>query len=259
MSSPTSTPASLHSPNPAISPETLAEAAERRFRQATPQLSAAQLAAEHERRQKFRRLIDPGITRPNPKERALSSLKTLLTISENLLREPDNPKYQQFKPTNTVIKRDLVDPKGALEFAIELGFRPEVKNFQPYYTFNRNRLENLRTGAIILKEYIDLEVEKQERADRSKKGEKEAREAAAEKVKLAYMDDRKAKILRDEIEKEQRTARAIAAANRAAVQLPSPSLQDSSPETSMPGSGHILGLTSTDDEPPAYENHPHSE
>ena len=41
-------------------------------------------------------------------------------IAENLLREPDNPKYQQFKPTNTIIKRDLVDPKGALEFAIEV-------------------------------------------------------------------------------------------------------------------------------------------
>lgn len=47
-------------------------------------------------------------------------LQTLLTISENLLREPDNPKFQQFKPTNNIIKRDLVDPKGTLEYAIEV-------------------------------------------------------------------------------------------------------------------------------------------
>jgi hypothetical protein len=47
-------------------------------------------------------------------------LQTLLAISENLLREPDNPKFQQFKPTNSIIKRDLVDPKGALEFAIQV-------------------------------------------------------------------------------------------------------------------------------------------
>ncbi|KAF8913935.1 hypothetical protein CPB84DRAFT_1757953 [Gymnopilus junonius] len=249
MSSPTPS-----QPSATISSDALAEAAERRTRLATPQLTAAQLAAEHERRQKFRRLIDPGITRPNAKERALSSLKTLLAISENLLREPDNPKFQQFKPTNTIIKRDLVDPKGALEFAIELGFRPEVHNFQPYYTFHPQHIEDLRTGAAVLKEHLDLENEKQERAERAKKNEKDAREAAAAKVKLAYIDDRRTKILKDELEKEQRAARALAAADRAAVQATRE--ESEAPETSMPGSGHILGLTSTDDDaPPAYDNH----
>ena len=36
------------------------------------------------------------------------------------MREPDNPKYKRFKTTNTHVKRDLVDPKGALEYAIEV-------------------------------------------------------------------------------------------------------------------------------------------
>lgn len=112
--------------SPPVSTDALAAAAERRAGQLPAQPSAAQLAAAHERRQAFRRLIDPGILRPNSKEQAMASLKTLLTISENLLREPDNPKFQQFKPTNSIIKRDLVDPKGTLEYAIELGFRPEV-------------------------------------------------------------------------------------------------------------------------------------
>jgi len=75
------------------------------------------------------------------------------------------------------------------------------------------------------------------------------------------MDDRKAKILRDEIEREQRTARAIVAANRAATQaLSSPGPRSPSPQNLMPGSGHILGLPSAEqDEPPAYEDHPHSD
>ncbi|KAG6890353.1 hypothetical protein C0992_002178 [Termitomyces sp. T32_za158] len=103
-----------------VSSSALAAAIERRTRQLPTQPSAAQLAAEHERRQAFRRLIDPGIVRPNPREQAVASLKTLLTIAENLLREPDNSKFQQFKPTNTVIKRNLVDPKGTLEYAIEV-------------------------------------------------------------------------------------------------------------------------------------------
>ena len=75
----------------------------------------------------------------------LGRTQTLTTIAENLLREPDNLKYQQFKPTNDLIKRRLVDTKGTLEYAVavsdmlpphsndridhrrvKLGFRPVV-------------------------------------------------------------------------------------------------------------------------------------
>lgn len=76
MSSPTS---SVHSPS--ISSDALAAAAERRTRLLPPQTSAAQLAAEHEKRQAFRRLIDPGILRPNAKEQATASLKVNLCTS----------------------------------------------------------------------------------------------------------------------------------------------------------------------------------
>ena len=70
-------PPSSESESPAgsVSSDALAAAAELRTRQAVPQLTAAQMAAEHEKRQKFRRLLDPGITRPNSKEQALRSLK----------------------------------------------------------------------------------------------------------------------------------------------------------------------------------------
>lgn len=52
----------------------------------------------------------------------LWDFQTLLTIAENLLREPGNPKYQQFKPTNGVIQRELMNPRGAIEYAIEVGY-----------------------------------------------------------------------------------------------------------------------------------------
>jgi hypothetical protein len=63
------------SPPARVSNDALAAAAELRTRRAAPQLTAAQKAVEHEKRQKFRRLLDPGITRPNSKEQALSSLR----------------------------------------------------------------------------------------------------------------------------------------------------------------------------------------
>ncbi|KAG5722273.1 hypothetical protein E4T56_gene10012 [Termitomyces sp. T112] len=220
-----------------VSSDALAAAVERRTRQLPAQPSAAQMAVEHERRQTFRRLIDPGIVRPNSKEQAAASLKTLLTIAENLLHEPDNPKFLQFKPTNTVIKKNLVDPKGTLEYVIELGFRPEVKNFQPYYTFNSRHMDDLRTGTAILKEFVDLENQRAERAARSKVDQKAVAAALAQQVKLAYMEDRKTKQLRDEMEKEVRAARAAAPAHRAESRETS---QSPPPTVHMPGSGHTL-------------------
>ncbi|KAG7449173.1 uncharacterized protein BT62DRAFT_929155 [Guyanagaster necrorhizus] len=224
-----------------VSSNALREAAERRAQQQSSQRSTAQLAAEHERRQTFRRLVDPGIIRPNSKEQAMASIETLLTISKNLLREPENPKFQQFKPTNGIIKRNLMDPKGALEYAIELGFRPEVKNFQPFYTFNPRHMDSLRIGSAILKEAFDLETEKQQRAARAKKEEKAVAAAAANKVKLAFMDDRKTKLDADQREKALREAR-LAAAAAARGSEPSKSPEPSPSKQIMPGSGHVLGF-----------------
>ncbi|KAG5649035.1 hypothetical protein DXG03_000384 [Asterophora parasitica] len=237
------------SPTRSISADALAAAAERRTRELPAQPSAAQMAAQHERRQAFRRLIDPGILRPNSKEQAVASLKILLTLAENLLREPENPKFQQFKPTNTTIKNNLVNPKGTLEYAIEIHVQlgNQVKNFQPYYTWNPRRIEDLRTGTAILKEFVDLENERAERAARSKVDQK----AVAAAVKLAYMDDRKSKQLHDEREKDRRTARAAALARQAELRESTPTTtrnSESPPRTTrMPGSGHTLSS------PPPYD------
>ncbi|THH15498.1 hypothetical protein EW146_g4986 [Bondarzewia mesenterica] len=163
------------------------------------QLAFQPFDRDHEKRQEFRRLLDPGILRPNAKEVATASMHTLSTMAENILREPDNPKFRQFKPTNALIKRDLVDPKGTLEYAVALGFRPEVRNFQPFYVFNDKHLPDLRIGAAILKEVVQIESEKHEREERSKRLAKAEKEARIEKVKKAILDDRKSKMLRDQL------------------------------------------------------------
>lgn len=150
--------------------DAIAAAAERRSQAQPVQTTAAQLSAEHERRQLFRRLIDPGISRPNSKEQYFASLKvsliyvcmlenrdlkcgvkTLSTIAENLLKDPDNPKFRQFKvcsrsthiileltfmkPTNTVIKKNLVETKGALEYAIQVFTLLRIRSILLYDTY----------------------------------------------------------------------------------------------------------------------------
>ncbi|KAF5363787.1 hypothetical protein D9756_000414 [Leucocoprinus leucothites] len=240
--------------NRSVSTNAAAAAALARARQAPTQKPAAQLAAEHDQRQTFRRLIDPGIIRPNSKEQAMSSLKTLLTIAENLLRDPENPKFKQFKSTNSIIQRELMNPKGAIEYAIEMGFRPEVKDFQPYYTFNSRHMGDLQVGAKILRDHIDLETEKEERIVRARANEKANIAAAAERVKLAFMDDRRSKELKDEMERQQRMARAAAPSDST-----SPRASISTVPSTLSGSvvvddGQDNGEQSQLDKPPPYSH-----
>ena len=41
-------------------------------------------------------------------------------LSENIINHPEEEKYHRFKPTNTAIRKKIVDPKGTLEYAVEV-------------------------------------------------------------------------------------------------------------------------------------------
>ena len=77
------TPESLHTSNTmSRSPvaHTIADAFERKLREQRDQAAASHAGYSdfddnHEKRQHFRRLIDPGIMRPNPRHIALNSLQ----------------------------------------------------------------------------------------------------------------------------------------------------------------------------------------
>jgi hypothetical protein len=233
-------------------PEFLAAAAQRRNVTTGQSIPSAELLRQHDQRQKFRRLINPGISRPNSQEAAMASLKILSKIAENLIREPQNPKFRQFKPTNDTIRRHLIETKGALEYAIEMGFRPEVKEFQPLYVWSERKGEELHLGAQILQETIGLAEEKSARSQKNAAEAKAAAEAATRNALLAFMDDRKTKMLRDQRDRHNREVRALHSPTAEREGTTSPSSPPSNAE--MPGSGHVL--SSPDpvvvDEPPPY-------
>ncbi|KAI9513201.1 hypothetical protein F5148DRAFT_280415 [Russula earlei] len=160
--------------------------------------------ANHDKRTEFRRLVDPGIMRPNSKEVALRSLRTLSMIAENLLCEPDNPKFRRFKPTNSIIKRDLINPKGALEYAVAMGFHPEVDHFQPYYTFKDKYMTELGIGAAILREAIQTAGKEEDEGLKVMKAKAEE-EDRIKRAKEAFLDDRKAQMIRTERERSRRS------------------------------------------------------
>jgi len=163
---------------------------------------------DHNKRQEFRRLINPGITRPNSREVALTALKTLLQLAENILQHLDEPKYQRFKKENSTIKARIVDPKGTLEYAVALGFRPKVEKFQTFYVWHKQYLNDLRIGSAVLKEVMERENIKEEQLEQARLEEKAVAEAQIEKVKQAFLDDRKSRMLVDERERQRRAAKA---------------------------------------------------
>ncbi|KAJ4001149.1 hypothetical protein F5050DRAFT_1708523 [Lentinula boryana] len=238
------------------SPNRFAEAVERRLSlQHSQGPSPAELAAEHAKRQKFRRLIDPGILRPNPEPQAVESMKILHKLTENLIREPENPKFQRFKTTNAThsqIQKHIIIPKGTVEFLRELGFHPEVDNFQPFFVFNPKRMSDLKIGSAMLKESLDLQEQKRARAMESKQTVQEARAEVIERVHLAFMDDRRAKMELDEREKELRAARAQATARQEAQQMERSQHSTGDDEDVMDGPGH--SLRSAADQPPPYND-----
>ncbi|KAI0677544.1 hypothetical protein C8Q78DRAFT_96843 [Trametes maxima] len=238
--------------------DAVAAAIERRIQTEREQAAAAAAAGHattfdgnHEKRQEFRRMIDPGILRPNPRPLALEALQTLLKLAQNIIDHPNQAKYQRFKPTNATIKRLLVDLRGTLEYAVALGFSPQVENFQPYYIFHPRHMDNLKIGAAMIKEALDRELVKEDRDQRKRAEEKAAHEAAVVKVKQAFYDDRKGRAITDE---RERIARA-AAANRASGS-PAPNvIADHRPKRRMPGSGHTLSgnIIDVDDDESAEE------
>jgi hypothetical protein len=70
------------------------------------------------------------------------------------------------------------------------------------------------------------------------------------------MDDRKSRMLRDEMEKEQRGARAAAAAKREAAKAAKAARASSSTEKTMPGGGQTLSGDQGDQSEDEYFSDP---
>lgn len=66
-----------------------------------------------------------------------------------------------------------------------MGFRPEVEDFQPYYKFNKKHLKDLRVGAAVLLEALDVQMTKEEKLAISFKSKKDEEAARVAQVSLS--------------------------------------------------------------------------
>ncbi len=70
-----------------------------------------------------------------------------------------------------------------------MGFRATVENFQPFYVFSNSHMQELRVGAAILKDALELEASKVQRLGESRSREKQGAEDAIRKVIDLATDD----------------------------------------------------------------------
>lgn len=125
---------------------TLAAAAERRLPANKAAPSAGVLYKNHDeghdRRQELRKMIDRGIlernalevalralkvrtqsmlivTRRSEADHALRAMQTMRRITENIIKNPGNADFRKLKRHGKTFMRDVVEPKGALEFFVE--------------------------------------------------------------------------------------------------------------------------------------------
>ncbi|KAF8607595.1 hypothetical protein BDV93DRAFT_541837 [Ceratobasidium sp. AG-I] len=217
----------------------IAEAALRRLNQSATAYDDEELRYEQERpiRQKFRRLADPGIIRDNNEATTKKAFEILLKISQNLLSDPENPKFREFKSTNPTIQRALLDPKGAIEYAIEMGFRASVQNFQPKYVWHSTpqNLVALRVGSDIIREHVELITAKEERSHKSKQTVAQEKAVAVQNALLAFEDDRKTRRLLDARMKQSGSAPSSPMRHAPVATIPQ------SPTFQTQGSGEVLG------------------
>ncbi|KZT05513.1 uncharacterized protein LAESUDRAFT_750466 [Laetiporus sulphureus 93-53] len=188
---------------------------------------------ENPRRQQLRRMIDKGIIERNGRDPAIASMQTIKKLAQNILKEPENLERQRVKRTNDAVRRKIIEPKGALEFIMELGFREKVEDFTPYLIFQKQSLPDLKLGLTLLEEALERELPKKEAEQRALENAKRAEEEAKEKALLRIKDDRQ--------KVKQRVAREAAARHSRFSVPPEESATPGSPSTVKPVSrGYTL-------------------
>ncbi|OBZ70204.1 hypothetical protein A0H81_10037 [Grifola frondosa] len=145
---------------------------------------------DHQRREKFRRLIDVGVLRPNSRSNAIKSLEVLLDLTKNILENKNDKKYHRFKTTNLKVKRFIMETPGVLQCCIELGFEEKAEDYQTYYVFKPKYMANLSVGASMIKEALDRERPKEEQERDALEKAKAEEIAHKVKIKKQFYDDR---------------------------------------------------------------------
>ncbi|CAG8582007.1 7066_t:CDS:1 [Paraglomus occultum] len=105
---------------------------------------------------------------------AANCVKILQKVVENILTNPDVPKYRSLPSDNARIRRDIREVDGGLDFLLALGFRKKVVSFKESFTLDNDRMDTtkLKIAQTLLNEFVQRAETRRETADRMMMREK---------------------------------------------------------------------------------------
>ncbi|KAM0792102.1 hypothetical protein ACM66B_004806 [Microbotryomycetes sp. NB124-2] len=200
----------------------------------------------------FFRLLDSSILPNCSKPQAVKTLEMLATVKayastllmvanlnevslfhSNILNPP-NPaasgKYRQLRMTNSQVKTNIVDVKGAVDYLIQAGFRKTTDDFVPYLTFpsspSASTLHSLRVANHVLKIVLTRAREAADRQERYRASEQEVEKNRKEKALLGFEEDRRLRKEKDDRDRIVREAKAQKAKEEASTASQQPQGDD---------------------------------
>ena len=129
---------------------------------------------------------------------ALAAIATTITLVNNVINHPDEPKYRKVRSNNPGISKKLLHCPGGQDLLLALGFRTKVMDFEEFWMVDDSPVlfRVFAECLIVLERYRELVEYKIE------KNAKERRE------RLANMNDDRARVLADiEADKQARRDR----------------------------------------------------
>ncbi|CAG8538175.1 10493_t:CDS:10 [Ambispora leptoticha] len=83
---------------------------------------------------KFNNILITQIYRENNVENAYKCIETLMKVIDNIRKDPLEIKYRRLGVEKPLVRNNLRNVKGGIEFLVELGFRRSVKEFKEVFS-----------------------------------------------------------------------------------------------------------------------------
>lgn len=117
-----------------------------------------------ENRKMVARALDTKISQQDAPT-ALAAIELLLKLINNIVGNPSEPKYRQFRSNNPKISQTVLRCPGGKDVLLALGFRTKVMEFEEHWVTEESPvlLRTLTEAASVLENYRDLERVKIER------------------------------------------------------------------------------------------------
>jgi len=148
---------------------------------------------------RFRTIYDREIRKEIQKPVLLATMRTLLRIISNILKNSQEEKYRHIPATSRTLKEGVLERRGGLDFFLALGWRKKVVENREVWILGMDEdiLADLEAAQFLLQKKIMLVEDRVEKAKNEDKQRKK-QEAMRKEIALAqFKEDRQTRAEKD--------------------------------------------------------------